>query len=44
MHILYAKLDLLSTGGSGEIRTHERDKPLLVFKTSAINRALPHFR
>ena len=30
-------------GGSGEIRTHERDKPLLVFKTSAISRALPRF-
>ncbi len=30
-------------GGSGEIRTHERDKPLLVFKTSAISRTLPHF-
>jgi hypothetical protein len=24
-------------GGSGEIRTHERDKPSLVFKTSAFN-------
>ena len=28
-------------GGECEIRTHGRDKPSAVFKTAAINRALP---
>ena len=35
--------NVLQYGGNGEIRTHERDKPLTVFKTVAINRALPRF-
>ena len=31
-------------GGEGGIRTHERDKPLPVFKTGAFDRALPPLR
>ena len=30
---------LRCNGGEGEIRTHERVAPLLVFKTSAFNRS-----
>ena len=34
----------MSNGGRGEIRTHGRRKTSAVFKTAAINRALPPFR
>lgn len=34
----------MSDGGRGEIRTHGRRKTSAVFKTAAINRALPPFR